>query len=313
MYVIMFPQLIAGPIVRYKDINEQIISRSSSFSNVKVGIKRFIVGFAKKLFLVNTVGAFADIAFAQWSIMHPLYLWLGGICYALQIFYDFSAYSDMAIGLGKIIGFDFCENFDSPYSSKSIKEFWRRWHISLSSWFRDYVYIPLGGNRKGNQRTCLNLIIVFFLTGLWHGAAWQFVFWGLYNGLFLLLERTKFRVFLQRLPKLFQHLYCLIIVFFGWVIFRADSLSVANGYIKSMFMGNIKSFYNLSALSYMTPFNLFIFFIAVVGIFPIFRKLMLKAVQKDSILSNVGHLLLYSLTVVYMSGIAYNPFIYFKF
>ncbi|MBP5695909.1 MAG: MBOAT family protein, partial [Treponema sp.] len=300
-------------IVRYSDVNERIIIRNSTVTNVKAVIKRLVVGFAKKIFLANTVASFADFAFAQWSIMHPLYLWFGAICYSLQIFYDFSAYSDMAIGLGRIIGFDFCENFDSPYISMSMKEFWRRWHISLSQWFRDYVYIPLGGNRRGKVRTCINLVAVFFLTGLWHGAAWQFVFWGLWNGLFLLLERTKFGTFLEKIPKFFRHLYCLVVVLLGWIMFRADSLNNAVGYVKNMFLGNIKSFYNIEALKCMTPFNFFMFLISIIGIIPIFKKVMLKSVESSSVFSEVGYLLLYGLTIIYMSGISYNPFIYFQF
>lgn len=219
LYVMMFPQLIAGPIVRYKEINDEIECRKIKIDQIEQGIKRFIVGFSKKVFLANTMGSLADVAFASIDNLNTLYAWTGAICYSLQIYYDFSAYSDMAIGLGWVFGFHFNENFNYPYISKSIKEFWRRWHISLSSWFRDYVYIPLGGNRKGTGRTYFNLMVVFLLTGIWHGAAWQFLIWGIYHGLFLVLERVGGSIILEKLPGWCRHIYVGLVVIVGWVFF----------------------------------------------------------------------------------------------
>jgi len=236
LYLSLFPQLIAGPIIRYHDIADQIVNRIMSLDKFYSGTKRFIIGLSKKVLIANTVGAFVDQIFSIPAGHLSIGLaWLGIIGYSLQIFFDFSAYSDMAIGLGRIFGFEFLENFNYPYISKSIKEFWRRWHISLSNWFRDYLYIPLGGNRCKPLRVYLNLLIVFFLCGLWHGASWTFVVWGLYHGLFLILERLKFGRILNSLWAPLQHFYALIVVMVGWVFFRADNFPYAISYIKTMF------------------------------------------------------------------------------
>lgn len=313
MYVIMFPQLIAGPIVRYQDVNKGIISRTSSMKDVYLGMKRFVIGFAKKVFIANAMGGVADIMFSQYMNVGTLYAWIGAICYTLQIFYDFSAYSDMAIGLGRVIGFRFNENFDSPYTSKSIKEFWRRWHISLSSWFRDYVYIPLGGNQKEVARTYLNLLIVFFLTGLWHGAAWQFIVWGMFHGLFLLIERTKFGNVLRCIPTFFQHLYCMVIVIIGWVFFRADNISIAISYIRKMFTFNFNKCVIGEITGYVSPLTISCFIIGILGVLPFARKLYLSTVEKNSVVINTFYFVIYIWAILYMVGLSYNPFIYFKF
>ena len=235
LYIALFPQLIAGPIVRYASIEKQLSERTVSATAVAEGIRRFIIGLAKKILLANAVGDVADDIFDHSpSDLSPLLAWLGIVCYTLQIYFDFSGYSDMAIGLGRMLGFKFPENFRHPYISTSVQEFWRRWHISLSSWFRDYVYIPLGGNRGPQWRVYANLVIVFFLCGLWHGASWTFVIWGLYHGLFLVIERLGFAQLLQRLPSVARHVYLLLVVMFGWVLFRSENIGYAFGFIGTM-------------------------------------------------------------------------------
>ena len=235
LYIALFPQLIAGPIVRYHDIARQLVRRTSGSATVAKGIRRFILGLAKKMLIANAVAVPADRIFAidTHQLTTPV-AWLGAICYALQIYFDFSGYSDMAIGLGRIFGFRFRENFNYPYISRTITEFWRRWHISLSSWFRDYLYIPLGGNRRGKLRTYANLLIVFFLCGLWHGASWTFVVWGLFHGLFLVLERLGLSRFLTARHRAIQHVYLLLVVLVGWVLFRCETLSQALGMLAAM-------------------------------------------------------------------------------
>jgi len=228
LYISLFPQLIAGPIIRFKDIAHEFDKRDHNFQRFSEGIQRFVVGLSKKILIANELGLFADSVFALPAAnLTALTTWLGVAAYSLQIYFDFSGYSDMAIGLGRMFGFTFPENFRLPYSAKSVRDFWQRWHISLSSWFRDYLYIPLGGNRNGHLQTARNLFLVFFLCGLWHGASWNFVIWGLLHGAFLSLERTRFGSLLETLPKLIQHLYLLLVVMFLWVPFRADSLQLS--------------------------------------------------------------------------------------
>jgi len=235
LYISLFPQLIAGPIVRYYDVAKEITSRHTSAVDLRDGILRFVTGLAKKVLIANNMGAVADHIFSLPAGELPAGLaWVGLIAYTLQIYYDFSGYSDMAIGLGRMFGFHFLENFNYPYISRSIREFWRRWHISLSTWFRDYLYIPLGGNRLGTGRTYVNLLIVFFLTGLWHGASWSFVIWGLFHGFFLILERSPAGRLLDRLPSFIQHGYTLLVVMIGWVFFRATDLSHALDYLSAL-------------------------------------------------------------------------------
>ncbi|MGD8338870.1 MAG: MBOAT family protein, partial [Desulfobacterales bacterium] len=226
LYIALFPQLIAGPIIRYHDIAAQLIRRRVRLDDLSYGIERFVVGLGKKVLIANQVAIIADQVFSfPYETLTPGVAWLGVLCYTLQIYFDFSGYSDMAIGIGRMFGFHFLENFNYPYISRSIREFWRRWHISLSSWFRDYLYIPLGGNHRGPLRTYLNLLIVFFLCGLWHGASWNFVIWGLLHGLFLVIERLGFEKILNRWWSPLRYLYVMLVVCTGWVFFRAENLS----------------------------------------------------------------------------------------
>ena len=235
-YVTMFPQLVAGPIVRYRDIADQLVSRTINRGIVASGVSRFIIGLGKKMIVANTLSTVAENIFAlPTNKLSCSIAWLGSIAYTVQIYFDFSGYSDMAIGLGRMLGFDFKENFNYPYISKSVREFWQRWHISLSTWFRDYLYIPLGGSRCSTKRTYFNLIIVFFLCGLWHGASWTFVVWGLYHGLFLILERMRLAKLLSKLPKFICHIYTLLIVLCGWVIFNSETLPHGLRFLAAMF------------------------------------------------------------------------------
>lgn len=236
LYIFFFPQLIAGPILRWGAMAPQIARPAVNQDRCIEGIRRFIYGLAKKMLLANTVAVPADQIFSLPStVLSPALAWFGALCYTLQIYYDFSGYSDMAIGMGKMFGFEFVENFNHPYVAQSIRDFWHRWHISLSTWFREYLYIPLGGNRISQTRTCLNLLLVFFLCGLWHGAGSTFVVWGLYQGAFLILERARFGSVLESLPQFFRHLYALVVIMVGWVIFRSDTLLNGATFLKAMF------------------------------------------------------------------------------
>ena len=316
-FVTMFPQLVAGPIVRYIDIHKQLNDKQISLLNFKLGSERFIVGLAKKMLIANTFASIADEIFSQnIDNISSLYAWLGIFAYAIQIYFDFSGYSDMAIGLGRMMGFTFLENFNYPYISRSIQEFWRRWHISLSTWFRDYLYIPLGGNRKGKSRTYINLFIVFFVTGLWHGASWNFIFWGLFHGLFLIIERLGFDKILAKLWKPLQHIYTLLIVLIGWVYFRAPDLKYGNEYVSKMFNfsnGNISILekINFLTISYDT---LFFGLMAIMFSIPVYKYI-------DNLLNRkmflfvrpVIFILLFFLCIIYVAADSYNPFIYFKF
>ncbi len=235
LYLLLFPQLIAGPIIRYRDLADQLASRHVDVDGFAYGVRRFILGLTKKVLVANIVAGPADKIFGMPSAsLSTGHAWLGVICYTLQIYFDFSGYSDMAIGLGRMFGFRFPENFRWPYISASIQEFWRRWHISLSTWFRDYLYIPLGGNRASEAATYRNLVTVFFLCGLWHGASWNFVVWGLYHGLFLVLERLGLARLLERAPAVARHAYTLLVVMVGWVFFRADTLHGAFAFLRAM-------------------------------------------------------------------------------
>lgn len=329
LYISLFPQLIAGPIVRYRDIAPALISRRICSENVAEGVRRFIYGLSKKVLLANPLALAADTIFAlpESGLSTPL-AWLGAICYTLQIYFDFSGYSDMAIGLGRIFGFTFLENFNYPYISGSIQEFWRRWHISLSSWFRDYLYIPLGGNRAGNFRTGLNLCIVFFLCGLWHGASWTFVCWGLYHGFFLVLERTRFGTLLQKIWSPIRHFIVLIIVIVGWVIFKSETVAECLSYLATMF-----SFNNLSDQRLFSFYldkklicELMAGIILSVPVIPAIRRFFIR--YRDNVsaqtaagvyegvfetvrLTTVSALAYYS--VISLAAGAYNPFIYFRF
>ena len=255
LYISLFPQLIAGPIVRYQTVEKQIDCREHSMDKFAVGVKRFVIGLSKKVILANQLAVVADGVFAKdISELAVLESWPGIISYALQIYFDFSGYSDMAIGLGKMFGFDFPENFNYPYISQSVSEFWRRWHISLGSWFRDYVYIPLGGNRVSKLKLYRNIFIVWSLTGFWHGASWKFVLWGLYYGLFICLEKYITKDLLQRLPNAVRHIYLLIIMLIGWVFFRTDNISWGLGFVKVMMGIGANPIINNNVLVYLNDY-----------------------------------------------------------
>ena len=324
LYISFFPQLIAGPIVRYKDIALEIDNRSASPRQIAFGLRRFIVGLGKKVLIANAMGAAADYMFNHGAAnLNMLGAWIGAVAYLMQIYYDFSAYSDMAIGLGKMFGFHFKENFNHPYIADTVQNFWRRWHISLSSFFRDYVYIPLGGNRKGKFRTVLNRIIVFFLTGLWHGANWTFILWGLYHGFFLLLE--EFVPLIKKLPKVLRHIYTLLTVTLGFVLFRADTIGEALIFISRMFSGTDFSAVSMSfTVQALTPYFIFMLLMAIFCCGPFdklaeqVRKLEDKEVltQKETVVQNLSFVLSCLLLVwciIRLAGGSYNPFIYFRF
>lgn len=312
-YFFMFPHLIAGPIVRYKQVKDDLVNRTYDQSLFSYGLYRFILGVNKKILIANSVAPIANMAFTYHvASISTADAWLGAVAYMIQIYFDFSAYSDMAIGLAAMAGFRFSENFNQPYLSTSIKDFWRRWHISLSSWLRDYVYIPLGGSRVPTYRIYVNLITVFFLCGLWHGANMTFVIWGLYNGLFLILERLFLSDLLARVPKLITHLYAIFVVLIGWVFFRADSLSQAFEYLSVMF-----GLYNLDKES-ICQAQLLNYIALVVGCIIVFLKL--KSFNSSNTHETVTHnyayfvnfiLIFVSVLILYFG--AQNPFIYFNF
>ncbi len=325
LYISFFPQLIAGPIVKYRDVAEQIESREVRVKQTALGLRRFLFGLAKKVLIANAMAVTADALFtAPLSQLDTLSAWLGGVAYTLQIYFDFSAYSDMAIGLGRMFGFRFRENFNFPYASVTIKEFWRRWHISLSSWFKDYVYIPLGGNRRGRARTALNKVIVFFLTGLWHGANWTFVVWGLFHGFFSFLE--EFIPAIKKLPRFLGHLYTMLVVTVGFVIFRSDSIGYAVSYLQRMFVWRQPVLSTMSlTLQQLTPYFLVMLLAAVLFCAPLgplvsrlragARRRLASgsreaAVQRE--LYAVSFVLLLW-CLIRLSGGSYNPFIYFRF
>ena len=311
-YVTMFPQLIAGPIVRYRDVDDALRERSHTLQNAADGIKRFLCGLAKKVLLANTAGAFYE-SFAQGVNDTPSVLgsWMGVIFFAFQIYFDFSGYSDMAIGLGRIMGFKFPENFNYPYISKSITDFWRRWHITLSTWFREYVYIPLGGNRKGKGRTFLNLLIVWFLTGLWHGASWNFVLWGLYFAVILIIEKAFLGRLLDKLPRFISHFYAIVLILFGWFIFIWCDLENPMQYLQSLFASPLVSgnaFYDFVR-------SLLFLAVLVVGSTKLPHKIYCKLCDKTifKVIMCIALPLVLLLCTAYLVDSSYNPFLYFRF
>ena len=315
LYVMLFPQLTAGPIVRYSDVEREIGRRRTGLKDAYEGAFRFMVGFIKKILLANAVGKAADLAFVLEPGRGALYAWIGVICYGLQIYLDFWAYSDMAIGLGRIFGFHFLENFNDPYISKSISEFWRRWHISLSTWFRDYVYIPLGGSREGLWKNCRNYLVVFALTGIWHGASWNFLLWGLYFAAFLILEKLWLRAVLERLPALLRHVYVLLVVGIGWVLFRADTMAAAAGFLGDMFSLTLMGTHERELAELLCGGKFLLqFAVSVLFCTPVFTKL--HDALEERRLGGIGDgivLLLFMLAVCEMMASGYNPFIYFRF
>lgn len=325
LYIALFPQLIAGPIIRYTDIAQQITGRVFNRASVVSGIQRFSIGLAKKVIIADQMSLIANPVFeASPSDLSTPVLWLGIIAYTLQIFFDFSGYSDMAIGLGNIFGFRFLENFNYPYIANSISDFWRRWHISLSTWFRDYLYISLGGNRYGTMRTYLNLYIVFFLTGLWHGASWNFVIWGLWNGTFLVVERLGFNKVLERANFIFRHIYTLLVVVIGLVIFRAETLEDALSYIQHLFMwsngdGILKTEILMSnKLWFFMVLGIFLSTPILIRLYQLFRmKSSHNADKIDSVWLPLGELImtltLMTLSIIMLVSSVSSPFIYFRF
>ena len=327
LYITLFPQLIAGPIIRYKDIAAQFIERTVTADDFYVGVKRFSVGLGKKMLIANSVAITADQIFGLSAnqLTTPI-AWLGVICYTLQIYFDFSGYSDMAIGLARMFGFRFLENFNYPYISQSVQEFWRRWHISLSNWFRDYLYIPLGGSRVSNRRTYANLVIVFFLCGLWHGASWTFVVWGLWHGLFLVLERLGLGALLERWPRPLRHVYTLLVVMVGWVWFRAETFSHAGSIIAAMF--GFGSAGRVSVLGYLSPGLVVAIVVGVIASAPVIARWIGSAGVNapaqpgligrmpgllTGVVENGGIAIILVLSLVQVAADTYNPFIYFRF
>lgn len=313
LYITMFPQLIAGPIVQYSDIANQLHEREHDSKRFSIGILFFIRGLGKKVVFANTAGAiFTQISSLQLSDLSVLTSWVGIIGYTLQIYFDFSGYSDMAIGLGKMFGFDLIQNFNFPYTAQSITDFWRRWHISLSSWFRDYVYIPLGGNRKGVKRQIFNLFVVWFLTGLWHGASWNFVLWGAYYGILLVIEKFILSSVLEKTPGFIKHTVTMILVIIGWVFFCFEDLSVAAEYLKIMF-GIGASVIDESGKYYLSSYAVPIL---VMGLSSagVFRYL---PAPKNKALRFAGqcavYIAVFVLSVIYLVSDSYNPFLYFRF
>lgn len=315
MYITMFPQLIAGPIVRYADVQNQLADRSVTTADFSEGIMRFVVGLGKKVLLANQMGAVWSDIYALGGDVSALMAWTGAIAYTFQIYFDFSGYSDMAIGLGRMFGFKFPENFRYPYQSVSITDFWRRWHITLSTWFKEYLYIPLGGNRRGLARQALNLLIVWSLTGFWHGAGWNFVMWGLYYFVILFIEKLFLLKALDKLPKFFRHVYALLLIIIGWVIFASDDVSVLLPYLGSMFGAN-GAIGGMDVYTLLTKAVLLI--ICCIASTELPKKLFLSAAgamnEKAAFtLKSVLMIALLALSMILLIGDSYNPFLYFRF
>ena len=316
-YVSLFPQLVAGPIVRYQTVEKELDDRVHSFNNFAYGIRRFSIGLAKKVLIANALGELCTKAFAL-NETTVIFYWIFGISYMLQLYFDFSAYSDMAIGLGRIFGFNFPENFNYPYISKSITEFWRRWHISLSTWFKDYVYIPLGGNRDGKYKQIRNILIVWLLTGIWHGANWTFLIWGLLFGIILIIEKIFLNKFMEKLPSFIRRIYVLFIVMILFIIFSSDNMSVALSNIKGLFGMNGEAFINDYTLHYLKSY-LPVLIIALFGATP-FIKILIDKLRKNKYINGIINILEPILIVVilvvvtsYLIDNSYNPFLYFRF
>lgn len=315
MYITMFPQLIAGPIVRYADVQDQLAERSVTTADFSEGIMRFVVGLGKKVLLANQMGAVWSEIYALGGDVSALMAWTGAIAYTFQIYFDFSGYSDMAIGLGRMFGFKFPENFRYPYQSVSITDFWRRWHITLSTWFKEYLYIPLGGNRCGLARQALNLLIVWSLTGFWHGAGWNFVMWGLYYFVILFIEKLFLLKALDKLPKLFRHVYALLLIIIGWVIFASDDVGVLLPYLGSMFGAN-GAVGGMDVYTLLTKAVLLI--ICCVASTELPKRLFLSATgamnEKAAFtIKSVMTIALLALSMILLIGDSYNPFLYFRF
>ena len=320
LYISFFPQLIAGPIVRYEDIADRLHDREFSVDRVSRGLHRFILGLGKKVLIANQMGFLADTVFGfSAGDLSMGSAWIGAVCYTLQIFFDFSGYSDMAIGLGCVFGFDFKENFNYPFIAPNIQNFWRRWHISLSTWFKEYVYIPLGGSRKGKARTTVNKLLVFFLTGLWHGASFTFILWGLWHGLWQMLETYQIVPTKKKWFKPIGHVYTMLVVILGFVLFRADTLAQGFGVIGAMFWPTAGTpAVTREILSLLSPLFFLSFGFSLLLSTPIFRVFRQKAEQTGKIAvynyaACAGSLVLFALSVLTLVSSSYNPFIYFRF
>lgn len=313
LYLSLFPQLIAGPIVKYKDIAEQLEDRHTSLEDFGLGARRFIFGLAKKVLLANNLGAvYEQITAMGDDSLSVLTCWIGILCYTLQIYFDFSGYSDMAIGLGRMFGFTFMENFNYPYIAKTVTEFWRRWHMSLSTWFREYVYIPLGGNRVNPARHILNLLVVWSLTGLWHGASWNFVVWGLYYGILLIIEKYLLGPRLEKAPAALRHVYTMVIVMIGWVFFSSADLSAALDYLKDLFLLGGLPVINTQAL-YLLRNNLILMALGCLLSTPVAFEQFAALEKRRGLLTNLLLLGLLALSTAYLVFSSYNPFLYFRF
>lgn len=316
-YVSLFPQLIAGPIVRYETIEKELDNRTSNFENFAYGVRRFVIGLGKKVLIANMLGELCDV-FSTTNEKSVLFYWIFAISYSLQIYFDFSAYSDMAIGLGRMFGFHFLENFNYPYISKSITEFWRRWHMSLSSWFRDYVYIPLGGNRKETIILVRNIFIVWALTGIWHGANWTFVIWGLMYGIMLIIEKLLLTKHLEKMPSILQRIYVLFTVMISFIIFNANSIGEAWNNIIGLFGANGESLINASAVYYLKSY-LVVLVIAIIGSTPLLKNIIEKLKTKtnaNKIINLLEPIAMASILIIvtaYLVDNSYNPFLYFRF
>ena len=317
-YVALFPQLIAGPIVRFKDVAEQLDHRKETISQISKGILRFMVGLGKKVLIANQVGAlWSQIAAMQGNELTTATAWLGAVAFTLQIYFDFSGYSDMAIGLGAMFGFTFPENFDYPYESKSITEFWRRWHISLGTWFREYVYIPLGGNRRGVGRQIFNLAVVWFLTGLWHGAYYNFILWGVYYGALLILEKFVLKKVLDKLPAAFGHIYTMLFVVIGWSIFSWQDMADGAGYMRAMFFQSAGGLADRQTMYLLVSYAVLLI-VGIAGSVSGIKKLLIRTAFPENtarreIAAILFTMVLFIACVALLVNSSYNPFLYFRF
>ena len=308
-YIALFPQLIAGPIVRYSDIEKELQNRTHSFEKVALGVRRFVLGLSKKILIANVLGELCD-TFKASDDKSVVFYWMYAVAFSLHVYFDFSGYSDMAIGLGKIFGFTFMENFNYPFISKSATEFWRRWHISLGSWFRDYVYIPMGGSRVGKFRMFFNIFVVWMLTGFWHGAAWNFIIWGLYFAVLLIIEKVFILKFLNK-SKVISHIYLLLFVLLSFVIFNAASMNEAFMYIGSMFGAGDVPVFSTETLYYLRSYMV-VFAVAIIGATPLPKNLANKA-KFTKVVEPVVLVLLLSVCTAYLVDGSFNPFLYFRF
>lgn len=312
-YVSLFPQLIAGPIVRYEDVAEQLMHRKETLQGFTDGVKLFLIGLSKKVLLANEMGNLWDAVRESGTQSGALGSWVGIIAYTFQIYFDFCGYSEMAMGLGKMFGFDFLKNFDYPYISKNITEFWRRWHISLGTWFREYVYIPLGGNRKGLYRQIINIAVVWFLTGLWHGASWNFILWGLYFGVLLMIEKLFMLKVLKKAPAIISHIYSIIIILFGWVLFYFENLNEMGIFLARMFGSDgfmMSGDISVNIISYIP-----LLIVSAITSTPLISKLYHKIKSKPIlyVIDNAGCVLALLLCTAALVSSDYNPFLYYKF